>query len=131
MSAAHITGREAGPDGHMVGRDPRQMSQDELRAIGHECMPPMEAIRAKCLDCCAGSPNEVRLCVAVSCPSWPFRTGKNPWRAPASDARRESARATAARMNAARRNHGQGPALGAGAEGGAALASGAPFSGAQ
>ena len=27
-------------------------------------MTPMKAIRAKCLDCCCGSSNEVRLCTA-------------------------------------------------------------------
>jgi len=31
---------------------------------------------------CNGSAQEVRLCTAVDCPSWPFRMGRNPWRAP-------------------------------------------------
>ena len=44
-------------------------------------MTPMKAIRAKCLDCCCGSSNEVRLCTAESCPLHPFRLGKNPYRA--------------------------------------------------
>ena len=48
-------------DGFDVGRDPR-------------------ALRLNCLDCCNGSTQEVRLCTAVDCPSWPFRMGKNPWR---------------------------------------------------
>jgi len=75
-----------------VGRDPRRMAQRELRAMGHEPMSPMEAIRAKCLDCCAGSLHEVRCCVAMACPSWPFRMGKNPWRAPLLEERREALR---------------------------------------
>lgn len=87
------TGTEPGPDPRFsVGRDPRQMNPDEIRAIGHEPMSPMEAIRAHCLDCCGGSPQEVRYCTATGCPSWPFRTGKNPWRAPMSDERREALR---------------------------------------
>src|SRR6516225_292148 len=70
----------SGVDDWLIGRDPRAMTQAELRAIGHEVMSPMEAIRAKCLDCCAGSAHEIRCCVAIACPSWPFRTRRNPWR---------------------------------------------------
>jgi hypothetical protein len=33
------------------------------------------AIRAKCLDCCCGSANEVRLCPSHGCPLWPYRLG--------------------------------------------------------
>jgi hypothetical protein len=78
-------GCEPNLDGYLTGRDPRQMRQDELILMGHEPMSPMAAIRAKCLDCCAGSSDEVRKCVAMACPSWPFRTGKNPWRKPHGD----------------------------------------------
>jgi hypothetical protein len=81
------------PDGeYLVSRDPRTMSQDELKAMGHEPMSPMEAIRLKCLDCCAGSAHEVRCCVAVTCPLWAFRLSRNPWRAPISEARRAALR---------------------------------------
>lgn len=41
---------------------------------------PIKAIRLKCLDCCCGSSNEVKLCPAESCPLHPFRYGKNPYR---------------------------------------------------
>ena len=41
---------------------------------------PLKALRQRCLDCSGGSPNEVTLCAAESCPSWPFRLGKNPYR---------------------------------------------------
>jgi len=82
----------SGTDDWLVGRDPRRMAQRELRAMGHEPMSPMEAIRAKCLDCCAGSLHEVRCCVTMACPSWPFRMGKNPWRAPLLEERREALR---------------------------------------
>src|SRR5215467_4994946 len=79
-------------NGHYVGRDPRDMAITELRSMGHQQMTPMEAIRAKCLDCCGDSPHEVRLCTAVTCPSWPFRMGRNPWRPPPSEERREELR---------------------------------------
>jgi hypothetical protein len=82
----------------LIGRDPRLMTAGDLKAMGLEAMSPMEAIRAKCLDCSAGSAHEVRCCVAMACPSWPFRMGKNPWRAPASEAQREASRRNAAKM---------------------------------
>lgn len=39
---------------------------------------PLRAIRAKCLDCCCGSPAEVSDCPCVDCSLWAFRFGKNP-----------------------------------------------------
>ena len=71
-------GLEASASGYAIGRDPRMMTQAEIRALGHDPMSPMQAIRAHCLDCCGGAPAEVRACVAVRCPSWPFRMGRNP-----------------------------------------------------
>ena len=41
-------------------------------------MTPIQAIRAKCLDCCCDQVNEVKLCTAERCPLHPFRLGKNP-----------------------------------------------------
>jgi len=38
-------------------------------------MTRKEAIRAKCLDCCAGSRVEVRRCDDEGCPLWPYRLG--------------------------------------------------------
>ena len=38
-----------------------------------------KAIRAKCLDCCGGSPGEVAQCHITGCPLWPFRFGKDPF----------------------------------------------------
>jgi len=69
-------------DGFDVGRDPRDMSAGDLEQLGHARVSPLRALRLNCLDCCNGSAQEVRLCTAVDCPSWPFRMGKNPWRAP-------------------------------------------------
>jgi hypothetical protein len=90
-------------DGRSVGRDPREMTQDELRASGHEPMSPLEALRRRCLDCCVGQANEVAVCPVVQCPSWPFRMGTNPWRRPASEGRREAARRVMTKLNARRR----------------------------
>jgi hypothetical protein len=97
--------QEGGP----VGRDPREMTQGELRAAGHEPMSPLQALRARCLDCCAQQAKEVALCPAVGCPSWAFRMGTDPWRKPASEARREAARRTMAKLNARRREGGPVP----------------------
>lgn len=43
-------------------------------------LTPLKAIRTKCLDCCCGNPNEVRLCPVVDCPLYPYRDGHNPKR---------------------------------------------------
>ncbi len=43
-------------------------------------LTPIKAIRAKCLDCCCGQSQEVRLCSSVDCPLYPYRMGKNPTR---------------------------------------------------
>ncbi len=67
-------------DGFDVGRDPRCMRTDELEQLGHARVSPLRALRLHCLDCRNDSAQEVRLCTAVGCPSWPFRMGKNPWR---------------------------------------------------
>ena len=40
---------------------------------------PVKAIRAKCLDCCMGSPAEVKRCHISDCELHPFRFGKNPY----------------------------------------------------
>ena len=62
--------------GHLVGLDPRRISVSDLRGLGHP-ESPIKAIRAKCLDCCCGSEGEVRKCVQIDCPVWPYRMGKN------------------------------------------------------
>lgn len=40
---------------------------------------PLKAIREKCIDCCCGQVNEVKLCPATSCPLHEFRLGHNPY----------------------------------------------------
>ena len=41
-------------------------------------MTPMKAIRAKCLDCCAGQVAEIRRCGLENCPLFRYRFGKRP-----------------------------------------------------
>ena len=91
-----VVGTELGVDGRPVGRDPRKMGTQDLQALGHISMSPLSALRARCLDCCGGSSDEVRKCIAVRCASWPFRMGANPWRS-VSEGRREAGRRLAAK----------------------------------
>jgi len=69
--------------------------EDELKS-------PIKAIRAKCLDCCCGQKEEVKLCPATSCPLYPFRLGKNPFRK--REMSEEQRKAAAARLAKAREN---------------------------
>ena len=41
-------------------------------------LTPIKSIRAKCLDCMCGSPQEVRLCPSENCPLYPYRMGRRP-----------------------------------------------------
>jgi len=59
----------------LIGRDPRKIPLADWRAAGVELSGVMQAMRAKCLDCVGYQPGEVRKCVAVTCPLWPFRMG--------------------------------------------------------
>jgi hypothetical protein len=87
-------------NGWDVGRDPREMTRAELELLSHGKKPLLRAIRARCLDCCAGQPNEVRNCTAVHCPLWPYRMSTDPWRKEPSEAQREHTRTLAAKRRA-------------------------------
>lgn len=69
------------------------------RELGYRT--PMSAIRAKCLDCCCDSANEVRLCSSTDCPLHPYRLGHSPYRAKRKLS--EAQRANLAKMLANRR----------------------------
>ena len=56
--------------------------RQELEALGHAAVSPLAALRARCVDCCAGAVSEVRRCRQTTCPSWPFRMGSDPWKEP-------------------------------------------------
>ena len=43
-------------------------------------LTPLKAIRKKCLWCCLGSPNGIRLCAIPECTLHPYRLGKRPKR---------------------------------------------------
>ena len=43
-----------------------------------EILTPIKAIRAKCLDCCCGQKQEVRLCPITDCTLHPYRMGHRP-----------------------------------------------------
>lgn len=75
---------------------------------------PMQAIRAKCLNCSGGRPREVRDCPVTDCALYPFRDGKNPNRRPPSEARRAAMQAAARKSHANRRKAAQGAAQDAG-----------------
>lgn len=40
----------------------------------------LQAVRKNCLECCAGSSEEVKACHLAKCPVYPFRFGKDPGR---------------------------------------------------
>jgi hypothetical protein len=65
--------------GELIGRDPRELSSDFL-SLNFRAQNPLNAIRAKCLDCCCGNAAEVRKCVSIDCALWPYRMGTNPFR---------------------------------------------------
>ena len=63
-------------------------------------LTPLSAIRAKCIDCSTGSMKEVRECVMLDCPLYPYRLGKSPNRKPRilTDEEREALRQRMAKM---------------------------------
>lgn len=79
-------------------RTRRPELRQAAKAVGLEPQRPLRAIRAKCLDCCAGQRSEVANCTATTCPLWAFRFGVDPWRKPATAAQ------CAASVRNARRN---------------------------
>lgn len=42
---------------------------------------PLQIIRLHCLDCANGSSLEVEKCPCEACKLWPYRFGRNPYRA--------------------------------------------------
>lgn len=65
-------------NGELIGRDPREVSSGEYATHLPNAQVGMKAIRAKCLDCCAGNHTEIRKCVVTHCPLWPLRMGNKP-----------------------------------------------------
>lgn len=72
-------------------------------SMGLDVSTPMKAIRAKCIDCCAGYRSEVERCGAVNCPLYLYRMGKSPNRKPRQFTD-EQRKAAAERLAKARKN---------------------------
>ena len=98
--------------GEAIGRDPRKIPVEEFAQAGLEGNPLLRVIRAKCLDCCGGQESEVRKCVAIACPNWPYRMGANPFRAAReiTEEQREQLVARMARARAASASQDASPA---------------------
>jgi len=73
VSPFEVDGKE------LIGRDPREISVGEYEQAGINSAAVLAVIRAKCLDSCVQQPGEVRQCVTVVCPLWPYRLGTNPF----------------------------------------------------
>lgn len=54
----------------------RRRNRKEEKRLGK--VTPIKAIRAKCLECCAGQTTEVRLCTIKNCALYPYRMGRRP-----------------------------------------------------
>ena len=73
-----------GPPGRMSTWGPeaplRHLTSEERTAtmITPKPLTPIKAIRAKCLDCCAGQRKEVHLCHLTDCSLHPYRLGRRP-----------------------------------------------------
>lgn len=89
----------AGYEADGVGRDPRRMTKDELRALGHGA-PLLRAIRTNCIECQGSNEAEVRRCALIWCPFWPYRMASNPFHTVALSDEQRAERA--ARLAAAR-----------------------------
>ena len=57
----------------------------------------LKTIRAKCLDCVCGQPNEVKLCPSEKCPLWPYRMAKDPNKRQMTEAQRKALAAARAK----------------------------------
>ena len=44
---------------------------------GGNIMTPLKAIRAKCMECSNGQPNEVKFCPIPDCALYKYRSGKS------------------------------------------------------
>ncbi len=64
---------------------------------------PIKAIRRHCLACSGGSTIAVAECPSAVCALWPFRMGKNPYRHPASEKQKASARQNLSAARAGRK----------------------------
>ena len=64
--------------GNLIGKDPRNISLKDLKALGHPESYP-KVIREFCKSCCGGVSIEVLKCPSKDCTLWPMRMGRNPF----------------------------------------------------
>ena len=64
----------------LVGKNPIEMTAEEIKAAGGIPYHPLQAIRKHCLKCCCGEAYEVRNCTSIDCDLWWYRMGSNPSR---------------------------------------------------
>lgn len=63
--------------GELIGKTPTEVGRQRLEEEGIFQKSPLDAIRAKCLDC-VGDNTEIRKCVSFTCSLWHMRMGRNP-----------------------------------------------------
>ena len=70
------------PGFHNIGRNPNDLTLEELEEGGHKPRSPAKAIRHMCCECMGGDWRPVATCGSILCPLWPFRMGSRPkaWR---------------------------------------------------
>jgi len=76
MIGRNVQGANFDPKNHKVS----YLYGSDTRVVRAADLPPMKAIRAKCIDCGGGSFNEVKNCVITDCPLYAYRFGTNPFR---------------------------------------------------
>ncbi len=89
----------ASPDAYTVAK--RSETLADFVTLGHRKMSPIKAILAKCNWCSRSQWDRID-CLVKDCPLYPFRLGADPYRAPKSEAQRESARSLTAKRQAQR-----------------------------
>jgi hypothetical protein len=57
-----------------------ELAKERSRQASDRTLTPIKAMRKKCLDCCCGSSQEVKLCPVTDCALYPYRFGKYPKR---------------------------------------------------
>ena len=57
----------------------KQEVKKQCKEYKIEKIPPLKAIRYKCLDCCCNSRTEVDECPVHTCSLWPYREGISPF----------------------------------------------------
>ncbi len=79
MTKPNSAAIQINPDGSTEAANPDTLTAEQLVALGHRKRPLTNAIREKCIDCCAGQTAEVRRCTTIKCALWPYRMATDPF----------------------------------------------------